>query len=98
IFPVIDENGKFYGIIRMDDIRDIMFKPELYDKVLVKDLMVMPTASITPSENMESVTEKFSRTGNFNMVVLNKDEYVGFVSRARVFSTYRRLLKQFSED
>ena len=98
IFPVVDEEGKFYGIIRMDDVREIMFKPELYESMKVKDMMVMPSVSITPDENMESVTEKFSRSGVFNMVVLDQDEYIGFVSRARVFSTYRRLLKQFSED
>ncbi|MFW6019194.1 MAG: chloride channel protein [Bacteroidales bacterium] len=98
IFPVVDENNKFYGIIRMDDVRDIMFRPELYDSMKIKDLMVMPSVSITPEENMESVTEKFSRSGVFNMVVLEQGQYIGFVSRARVFSTYRRLLKQFSED
>jgi CIC family chloride channel protein len=98
IFPVVDAQGRFYGLIRMDDIREIMFKPELYDKVRVQELMVTPSASITPMENMENVTEKFSRTGNFNMVVIDQDKYVGFVSRAKVFSTYRRLLKQFSED
>lgn len=98
IFPVVDDEGKFYGIIRMDDVRDIMFKPELYDKIKVQELMVTPTETISPTENMEIVTEKFSKTGNFNMVVLDQDKYIGFVSRAKVFSTYRRLLKQFSED
>lgn len=98
IFPVIDENNKFYGMIRMDDVRDIMFKPDLYEKYKVREMKVFPEAIISTDENMESVTEKFSRTGNFNMVVLDGDQYVGFVSRAKVFSTYRRLLKQFSED
>ncbi|MFO8088010.1 MAG: chloride channel protein [Bacteroidales bacterium] len=98
IFPVVDEQGLFYGLIRMDDIRDIMFKPELYDKVQVKDMLVTPSFKISLDESMEEVTEKFSRSGNFNMVVVKDDKYVGFVSRAKVFSTYRRLLKQFSED
>ena len=98
IFPVVDDQNNFYGEIRMDDVRDIMFKPEYYDSKKVREMMVMPAVSITPEENMEKVTEKFFHSGVYNMVVLDQDKYVGFVSRARVFSTYRRLLKQFSED
>lgn len=98
IFPVIDEENKFYGIIRMDDVRHVMFKPELYNKYRVRDMMKDPEAIISIDENMESVTEKFSHTGNYNMAVIDNGQYVGFVSRAQVFSTYRRLLKQFSED
>lgn len=98
IFPVVDEKGKFYGMIRMDDIRHIMFRKELYDNTRVKDLMIIPDSIISPTESMERVTEKFSHSGKYNMVVVEKDRYLGFVSRARVFSTYRRLLKQHSED
>jgi CIC family chloride channel protein len=47
---------------------------------------------------METVASKFQRSGKYNLVVLNNGKYVGFVSRANVFSKYRQLLKDFSEE
>lgn len=98
IFPVVDENKDFYGIIFLDQVRDIMFKSELYDEIKVKNLMFMPTKVVNYNESMESVAQKFQHSGKYNLVVLDKGKYVGFISRANVFSTYRDLLKEFSED
>jgi CIC family chloride channel protein len=98
IFPVVDENQNFKGIILMDQVRHIMFKPELYDITSVKNLMFMPTNIIQISEPMEEVAHKFQHSGKYNLVVLDQGKYVGFVSRANVFSKYRELLKEFSED
>jgi CIC family chloride channel protein len=98
IFPVVDEKDKFYGIIIMDQVRDIMFRPELYDDTYVRNLMFMPTNTVQIDEPMEEVAQKFQHSGKYNLVVLDKDKYLGFVSRANVFSKYRELLKDFSED
>ncbi|GAB4277663.1 MAG: chloride channel protein [Marinilabiliales bacterium] len=98
IFPVIDEDNNFLGIVFMDHIRHIMFKPELYDKIYVKDLMFMPSPLIDPSESMEEITRKFHESGNYNLPVVSKGKYLGFISRARVFSEYRKIHKYFSED
>ncbi len=98
IFPVVDEERNFKGIIRLDDIRDIMFKPELYDKTGVKQLMIMPVVLVDPDDSMEVVAKKFQLTGKFNLTVVKNGKYLGFVSRAKVFSRYRHILKQFAED
>ena len=98
LFPVIDENNKFFGIVIMDDIRRVMFKPELYDKTYVSSLMFVPQVFIDPDESMEDVARKFKNTGNFNLPVIKDGKYFGFVSRANVFSSYRELLKDFSEE
>ncbi len=98
IYPVIDEDGVFCGIIVLDDIRNIMFKPELYDEKSVGSLMFMPGTSVAPDESMEEVAKKFQQTSNYNLPVLKDGKYIGFISRANVFSEYRKLLKDFSED
>jgi len=98
IYPVIDEEGLFCGIIILDDIRNIMFKPELYDKKEVNSLMFMPGTVVSPDESMEEVAKKFQQTRNYNLPVIRDGKYVGFISRANVFSEYRKLLKDFSED
>lgn len=98
IFPVVDENNDFYGIIVMDQIRHLMFQPELYEKTTVRSLMFHPSTIVYVSDDMETVAQKFQHSGKYNLVVLEDSKYVGFVSRANVFSHYRQLLKEFSED
>ncbi len=98
IYPVVDKENNFLGIVFLDHIRHIMFKQEIYDKVFVKDLMYMPSPIISPDESMEEVAKKFHYTDNFNLPVVKDGKYVGFVSRANVFSSYRKLLKEISED
>lgn len=98
VFPVVDDDGIFYGVVHLNDIRDVIFKPELYDSVNVSSLMNAPMTSATMNDSMEDIVEKFQKTPHFNIVVLDSGKYVGFVSRANVFSKYRKMLKEFSED
>lgn len=98
IFPVVDDKNNFFGIVVMDNIRSIIFQPELYEKTFVTELMFMPETTVGPDESMEDVAKKFQQSGKFNLAVLKDGKYLGFVSRARVFSSYRSLLKDFSDD
>ncbi len=98
VFPVLSEDGALQGIVTLDDIREIMFKPKLYDKLFVSDLMYVPTIVIEYEESMEDVAQKFHESGKYNIAVIKEGKYAGFVSRANLFSSYRRLLKHFSED
>ncbi len=98
VVAVVDEDNNFQGIIFMNDIRNIIFKPELYDIVRVDELMYMPEPLVDPNESMEEVALKFQESGNYNLPVIKDGKYLGFVSRARVFSKYRRLLREFSDE
>ncbi|MEE4213436.1 MAG: chloride channel protein [Bacteroidales bacterium] len=98
IFPVVDETGVLEGVVLLDDVRDIMFDTGIYDDTLVSDLMVMPPSYIDKSEKVDSVMETFNKTGAWNLPVLDGGRYVGFLSKSRIFSTYRDLLMEVSED
>ena len=98
IFPVVDDENNFHGIVTLDTIREIMFKQELYNEVYVRNLMYTPSVTVAPDESMEDVAHKIQNSGYFNVPVLKDGKYIGFVSRANVFSTYRRMLRDFSED
>jgi len=98
IFPVVDEQGILKGIVKLDDIRHIMFNQEMYDSTHISDLMVTPEWTVETTDQMEEVARKFSESGRYNFPVLQNGKYLGFVSRARVFSSYREMLKHFSED
>jgi len=98
LFPVVDSQGMMKGMLKMTDIRDIIFKHELYDKVYVKDIMYMPEFYISPRDSMSKVAEKFESSNHYNLAVIDEGKYVGFISRARVFSIYRNEIRSISHD
>jgi CIC family chloride channel protein len=98
IFPVVNEEGMLNGIITLDHIRDIMFKPELYKEVKVESLMVQPLDCINFDDTMDVVMEKFSKTKAWNLPVIENEKYAGFVSKSKLFNAYRKMLIDFSED
>lgn len=98
IFPVVNEEKELVGVISLDDIRDIIFNTELYDKVEVAEIMQTPPAVIDKDDRMEHVLELFEVTGAWNLPVTDQGKYKGFISRSKIFSSYRKLLKEFSDD
>ncbi len=98
IFPIVDENGYLKGMVKMDDIRHLIFKQELYDTLKVSKLMYLPEHFISTQDSMDMVVEKFESSGRFNLAVIDDGKYIGFISRARVFSSYRKTMSHFSHD
>ena len=98
IFPVVDDKNLFLGIIGLDDIRKVMFDHSLYTKITVKDLMHEPLGSIKLYDPMDKVMAKFKETGAWNLAVTCHGEYIGFISKSKLFSNYRRKLVAFSEE
>lgn len=99
IFPVVDGAGHLKGIIQMDDIRNIMFRQELYRRYTCQQLMVDPPCIINIMESMMAVMRKFDETNAWNLPVESKDgKFLGFISKSRVFSTYRQVLVDFSQE
>ncbi len=98
VYPVIDNELNFYGIIFLDQIRNIMFKPEMYSETAVHSLMFMPSNIVDYNDDMETIAGKFQHSGKYNLVVLKDGKYEGFLSRANVFSHYREILKDMSDD
>lgn len=93
VFPVTDNQNNLLGVVHLDNIRDIMFKTELYDNVFVRELMIKPYETISVDETMESVMKKFDETGAWNLPVVDEGKYVGFIVKSTVFSSYRSKLK-----
>ena len=99
IFPVVDSKGRLKGVLLLDEVRNIMFQPRLYDRFMVKDLMNSPQAVLTDTMPMEKVMEIFEDTGAWNLPVVNKEKkYLGFVSKSKIFESYRHVLVHFSDE
>ena len=99
LFPVLDKDDKLIGIVLLDDIRNIMFRPDLYRKLYVRKFMSMPPAKIVVGDTMEKVMKTFDDTAAWNLPVVEEDgTYVGFVSKSKIFNSYRRVLKHYCDD
>lgn len=99
LFPVTDNEHKLVGIVLLDDIRNIMFRPDLYRKMHVNRFMSMPPAIIKAGEPMEEVMNLFDQTGAWNLPVVDENGcYMGFVSKSKIFNSYRRVLRHYSDD
>ena len=98
VFPVIDKENNFLGVIFINDIRHIIFETHQYETVFMRNLMFMPDTLVSQDATMEDVAQKFTESAHYNLPVLKDGKYMGFVSRANVFSAYRKLVKDFSND
>jgi CIC family chloride channel protein len=98
IFPVINEKKELVGIILLDNIREIIFKHELYTTIFVADIMVQPPMIIDLNDSMEIVMKKFDETGAWNLPVIDNGKYMGFISKSSVFSSYRSKLKTMTVE
>ena len=99
IFPVVNSANRLVGIIRLDDIRHVMFRQELYHRYTVASLMGDVPERLGVEEPMEAVMRKFEDTGAWNLPVEDTSgEYIGFISKSAIFTAYRKTLLEFTSD
>jgi CIC family chloride channel protein len=98
IYVVVDKENNLKGLVWLDHVKHLMFKPEHYETTFVKDLMYIPDPIINTTMSVKEIAQIFETTDHYNLPVVDNGKYIGFVSRAKVFSSYRQLLKKFSND
>jgi CIC family chloride channel protein len=96
IFPVVDDENNFVGVIQLDNVKELLFRPELHENLTIGDIVTWDVLSIEAGENMEVVMTKLENSNLWNIPVTRKGKYIGFVSRSNVLSFYRRILKKTS--
>jgi CIC family chloride channel protein len=93
IFAVSDSKGRFAGIIELNDIKQRLFQPELFDKTMIRTLVKKPAAILHQQDTMHTVMEKFDDTRSWYLPVLDKErKFIGFISKTRLFNKYREIL------
>lgn len=99
IFPVVDRHGKYLGEVQLDEVRNIMFRQELYKRFSVRRFMISPPATLRIDETMESTMKTFDKTRAWNLPVLDGEgRYLGYVSKSKIFNSYRQVLVKYSDD
>lgn len=100
IFPVVEPDSRILvGVVLLDEVRNIMFRPELYNRFTVRKLMISPPATINYKLPMEKVMQIFEDTGAWNLPVVDDSKrYIGYVSKSKIFNSYRHVLVHFSDE
>ena len=100
IFPVVDDRGVLLGVVLLDNIRNIMFRPELYNRFHVSKFMVSAPAKLYINMPMDQIMQTFDDTKAWNLPVVDEQEhYIGFMSKSKIFNSYREVLvDNFSGD
>ncbi|MDN4754462.1 chloride channel protein [Porphyromonadaceae bacterium W3.11] len=95
IFPVLDDKDRMVGMVLLDNIRNIMFRPELYERFKVETFMVSAEARVNTSMSMDDVMKIFDDTRAWNLPVEDDNgKYLGFVSKSQIFNQYREVLNE----
>ncbi len=101
LFPVLSKDGTFKGVIVLDDVKRVIFKPDLYDDCLVEQFMhpLEEGDVVRKGDSLTDVVNKFKVGDRYNLVVLDDDgHYIGFISRANTFSAYRQFISETSDE
>lgn len=99
ILPVLDNAGNLLGEIDITKLRHIVFRIELYHHFTVRQLMSQPEATLNVNTKMEDVMRQFDRTDASMLPVLDKDNHLlGYISRTHMYSVYRKIVADLSED
>ena len=98
-FPVVDGLGNLCGIVYLENIRKVVFRQELYRMFTVKQLMEMPPTLLSIDDPMTVVMDRFQRTKAEVLPVLDTDgKFFGLIYQAKLYSAYRQMLVDFSEE
>ncbi len=97
-FPVVNKKDEFLGVIRLDDIRGMMFDSSLYNSVDASSLMHADAGIIIYEEDtMNDIMEKFKSSGAWNLPVIKNGKYYGYISKSKLLTAYRRQLIKFTQ-
>ena len=99
VLPVLDAAGMLLGEIDIMRIRNVVFRIELYHHFKASQLMTDPKALLSDDIPMAEVMRVFDKTGANWLPVLSADSHLkGYISRQRIYTVYRKMVADMSED
>ncbi len=99
VFPVVNRQKQLQGVLYLDDVRHVMFRQELYQTILVGQLMSKPVARLIINDPMDVVVATFDKTKAWTLPVVDSEGvFMGFIRKSKVFTNYRQMLADMSDD
>jgi CIC family chloride channel protein len=94
VFPVVSGNDTFIGVVYLDDVKKLMFRPDLYEHLTIQEIAKTDILTLDVDEDVGSALIKFDDSGLWNIPVVDKGKYIGFISRSNLLAWYRKILKK----
>lgn len=98
LFPVLGRNDELLGMVMLNDIRDKMFDQELLDTTFVIDYYIQSPAVIDYNDTFEKIMYVFDETQAWNLPVIKDGRFEGVISKSKLYSEYRKLMVQLSDE
>jgi CIC family chloride channel protein len=98
LFPVVDDTEKLIGIVTLDDVREVMIDKEVYDVILVNEVMKTNFESVDINIDVNGVIQIFEEKQIWNLAVTDKNKYVGFISKSNLFNKYISIWAQHRKE
>jgi CIC family chloride channel protein len=99
VIPVLNAAGSLLGEIDISKIRHILFRTELYHHFTARQLMQPPVAILGDQQPMAQVMHTFEKTQADHLPVIDRDGHLrGYISRQRMFTQYRKMVADMSDD
>jgi CIC family chloride channel protein len=100
-FPVMDANGRLAGIFSINDVRGVLFAPEIEHLVVMKDIGTSDIIKTSPSEDLNAVLRKFT-TKNLDSLPVVSDEdagkLIGMLNRREVIAFYNQKVAEMKSN
>lgn len=98
LFPVVNDEEKLIGIVTLDDVREVMMDKEIYDMVLIYEIMNPNFHSLEIDSEINNAVKLFEEKQVWNIAITQNNKYVGFISKSNLFNKYISLWHQRRMD
>lgn len=97
VIAVVDDEGRFWGMINKEQINKIYAREKDQDSLLASQIAIIPSHIVRPDETVENIVKKFEEADTWYLPIVDENlKYLGIVSRFRFLVKYRQLLKNLS--
>lgn len=96
-FPVVDQVERLLGIFSSTDIRSVLFSRGIGQLVLMNDVATFDIIITTPSEDLNTVLQKFTIKNIDSLPVVRDDDHgilIGMLNRREVISFYNEQIQK----
>lgn len=96
-FPVMDDQKRLVSIFSINDVRSVLFAPEIEHLVVMKDIGTSEIIITTPEEDLNSVLKKFTTKNIDSLPVVDEEDktlLIGMLNRREVIAFYNQKVEE----
>ena len=96
-FPVMDQHKRLSSIFSINDVRSVLFSPEIERLVVMKDIGTSDIIVTTPDEDLNTVMRKFTTKNIDSLPVVKADDHtalIGMLNRREVIAFYNQQIQK----